>query len=460
MLIRYNRITGIADFDCCSQYEDSEIIFFYVGKYTGSKEKSTVAELIDMPQQKLCSNFYGSYLAVFYNKISKQLRIRQHFFGSPVNLWLTERSGTLYMSDSLKELHEKSGLSFEFNSDVLTTFLYNGFIAGKSTLIKGVFRLPAGNSLITDCDKTIFEADFCSFEERNAEESGLAEEYHSILRSSLENTLSNISGGDCNVTLSAGFDSNCILYNLKRIKPDMKIKAFSVGGKSGVNETDTAEKIAAMYENTSFFSSLVTPETLNHIDEIVAALDGSVYERGIFLQYELGKLLASENSSDIVCGECADQVFHSKLFDGVPDVFMYDYMNHPYVMASNVVLKKNVMIMKSFGINVHYPFLDSRFLELGYNSRGFNGTTKAFHKKQCYDTMPENIMSLVVKQGGTTDMSALFEEGFNCMKEASRFRFFDADFRITRRFPPDEAERDYFLTLAYLDSFCRQYIDK
>ena len=236
--------------------------------------------------------------------------------------------------------------------------------------------------------------------------------------------------------------------------------AYCVGGRRGVNEISTAEKIAGMYRDVSFFSAVVTPETLKSLDEIVAALEGNAYERGIFLQFELGRLLSRSGCREIVCGECADQVFHSRLFDRAPaGNFWFDYMSNPYEMASNVVLKKNVMLMQAFHIRTHYPFLDARFLECGYRTRALNGPTKEFHKQQCNARLPAEVMQLVKKQGGTTDMSALFEEGFDCMKEARKFRFFDETFEITRRFPPDEAKCDYYLALAYLESFCNQFID-
>ena len=459
MLIKYDVRTGIPEITAggCKVIEDSQRIFMYGGEFTGSND-ITAGELNEMKIQDLCGLFFGPFMAVCFRKQDGSLKLRQHFFGSPVNVWITRKEHSIFISTSLKELLGISGLRAEFNGDALPAFLYNGFVPGGNTLIRGVYRLVPGTSMTICRDQVISEPDLCSFEEKETSE--LAGRYHEILSGSVKNSLDRIPGAGYNVTLSAGFDSNCILWNLRKIEPDAAVHAYCVGGKRGVNEIGSARRIAGMYDHVDFSHSLVDPETLSHIDEIVETLEGSVYERGIFLQYELGKLLAAHNVRDIICGECADQVFHSKLFDGTPDAFMYSYTDHPYVMASNVVLKKNCMLMAAKGIRVHYPFLDSRFLEFGWDSRNLNGTTKEFHKKQCYADMPARIMELVSKQGGTTDMSALFEEGTDCMKEAERFRFFDRNFRITRRFPPDEAVRDYYLTLAYLESFCNQFIHR
>ena len=80
------------------------------------------------------------------------------------------------------------------------------------------------------------------------------------------------------LALSGGYDSNCILYEIKKAKPEQRVNAFSVGGVNGVDETGIACEIASYYKNTEYKTSKVTPKTLEHIDEIVEILEGSVYE--------------------------------------------------------------------------------------------------------------------------------------------------------------------------------------
>ena len=412
--------------------------------------KCTCADLYD--------RFFGPFLMIIYSKSERGLVLRQSFFGSPVNLWIGQSEQYYIISDSLRTIKKETDSKFSFNFSVLPQFLYNGFVKGGETLVKNIGKLPPSRKMTVTRGGVSLETDRPAFE-KYGDGVSFEERYSELMSSAVKRA---VDGNESrfNITLSAGYDSNCILWNLRRLYPEKPIRAYSVGGKRGVDETGAARTIASYYDNVGFSSALVTEKTLTYLDDIVSRLEGSVYERGIFLQYELGRLLAENNCSEIICGECADQVFHSRLFgEAAPDVFFFDYFHHPYEMASYVVLHKNIITMRSTGVKVRYPFLDSRLLRLGYFTRELNGETKKFHKAQCRRLLPENVMKLVTKQGGTTDMAALFDADFDCMSEARRFRFYDPDFVITRRFPPDEARRDYYLTLAYLDSFYRQFID-
>ncbi len=236
------------------------------------------------------------------------------------------------------------------------------------------------------------------------------------------------------------------------------MKAFSVGGARGVDETPIASKIASLYDGVKFSSSLVTTETICHLDEIVEMLEGAVYERGIFLQYELAKLLRENSISKLYCGECADQVFHENTYKAIPqDTFLYGYSDTPYQMAVYAVLKKNKMIMDAYGIDSIYPFLTTEMIDVGYKTRTINGATKEFHKTQCRKMFPQAVLDLIEKQGGTTDLSALFEPDFDCGAAVKKCKYYSPDFMLTQKYPPDEAVRDYYLTLLFIESFEKQF---
>lgn len=95
--------------------------------------------------------------------------------------------------------------------------------------------------------------------------------------------------------------------------------------------------------------------------------------------------------------------------------------------------------------------------DLGYRTREMNQRTKEYHKERCRQILPGRVAELLVKQGGTTDMSALFEDGFDCMAAAAHCRYYSSSFSLTRKYEPEEAARDYYLTLLYLESFENQF---
>ena len=461
MLAVYHKISGRFSFTEPADiaFEDEAYLVGVFGTALQPLDKGFAAHAAGCAAADLYRSFDGPFLLLVYVKADRRLVIRQSFFGSPVNLWLAENDDAFVLSDSLRLLRRELHRRFTFNTQVLPQFLYNGFVKGSGTLIRHIGKLPPSCLLRLSRDGISFAPDRPVFAPYSGDLS-LEERYCELVRAAVERAAGSPSEA-CHITLSAGFDSNCILWHIRRLFPEKPVKAYSVGGIRGVDETGTAKKIASYYGNVSFSSSLVTAETLTHMDEIVSRLEGSVYERGIFLQYELGRLLTGSGCQRIICGECADQVFHSRLFDKAPeDTFFFDYSHHPYEMASYVVLRKNITMMRSMGVAVEYPFLDSELLRLGYDTRGMNGATKEFHKAMCRRLLPENVMALVSKQGGTTDMAALFDDKTDYARQARKFRFYDPGFEITRRFPPDEARRDYYLTLAYLESFCKQFTDE
>ena len=185
-----------------------------------------------------------------------------------------------------------------------------------------------------------------------------------------------------------------------------------------------------------------------------------MYERGIFLQYELSRLIHMHSGHRLICGECADQVFHAKAYQQAQEgTFLFDYFHTPYEMAANVVLKKSALMLRSFGITGAYPFLDMNVLRLGYRTRARNGIDKHFHKEQCHKYLPDYVCASLSKVGGSTSLCALVDPSFDAISAAKKLRYYSDAFRITEKYERREAELDYFFSLKYLLSFERQFCD-
>jgi len=424
---------------------------------------------------------FSPYVLLKYDKNNNSLLITSHPFGNGKNLFLSKGDEKYFFADSLKELKGICERPFKMNVGMLPHFMYNGFIAGTHTLVEGVYKMAAGTKVLIDKDGIhASQEDWSSYDDGEEFTSSckVAENKYDIaLKISIEKILEQIEKSDvesanvsdsrytnksvASIALSGGYDSNCILYNIKKTAPNIKVNAFCVGGISGVDETKVATKIADFYDGVELKSSFVSADTLTHLDEIVDILEGSVYERGIFLQYELGKLLSDSGVKYMICGECADQVFHEKTYENIPeDTFLYGYSDTPYQMAAYAVLRKNKMMLNHFGITPKYPFLTSEMISVGYATRLLNGKTKEFHKAQCRRTLPEFVTNLIGKQGGTTDLCALFENSKDVTRNIEKCKFYSKDFRITEKYSPDEAVMDYYLTLKYLESFERQFCDE
>ena len=264
-----------------------------------------------------------------------------------------------------------------------------------------------------------------------------------------------------NLALSGGFDSNMLLYLVKSLFPTTKVDCFSVGGTIGTNEISTAYSIAQKYDNVNFTSALVSSSTLDSFDDIVFRLQGCTYERGIFLQYELAKMLHSHNCTHLICGECADQVFHSDSYKDLDEGrFLYGYKESPFEMASYVVLKKSAVMLNSFGITGIYPYLDTGVVEIGAMTRLKNGDNKAFHRQQCKKYIPKDIFNSLCKVGGSTQLLPLMDKGKDYEMLCKKSKYYDSTFRFTEKYPRQESIMDYYLSLQFIESFERQFCDE
>lgn len=441
-----------AEYSC---FENNKCAAFYDG-HPSSRLEAILEE--SNLESDWMEAFIGPFALILLEKNSGKLLITQHLFGNGKNLYLCKKDDMTCLASSLRELKKIAGISFKLNEPMLPYYFYNGFLPGNHTLIEGVQKLEAGVCFIMDGHGIHKRA--LPFTTTDTAPGSLADEYKNALASSIRDVTRDIMG-PVSLALSGGYDSNCILYSMKKRWPAKKINAFSVGGVHGINETEIAAYIAGLYETVNFKAAFVSPDTLEHLDEIVAALEGSVYERGVFLQFELAKLLQSNCVPNLICGECADQVFHQNTYVSIPEnTFLFGYLDTPYQMASYVVLQKSRMMMDAFGVDTRYPFLTPQMIAVGYKSRKLNGVTKEFHKAQCKDMFPREVLDSITKQGGATDLASLFPEGFDCSAKLEKRKYYSADFKLTGKYTHKEAVRDYYVSLLYLESFEKQFCDK
>lgn len=398
------------------------------------------------------------------------IEIEQQFFGPGAPIYYTKKKDVLIISDSLRKLKEASGHKYEINLEMLPHFFYNGFIYGEHTLVKGVYKIPlckrvtAGRNGVNiepwndgrkEAEKQADRkraSDYTDYKE-------LEKSYKRHLRDVIREMCSGEISRPITMALSGGYDSNCILHFVKELFPEKGVLAICVGGINGVDERETAREITGYYPGVRFIDSVVSPETLDFLDDIVFRLEGSVYERGIFLQYELARKLNQEGTDKILCGECADQVFHEKSYTRHDEGFLYDYSNTPREMAAYVVLPKSYILLKSFGIQGLYPFLDRRIVSIGKATAEINGSEKKFHKRFCEHNISSEIYPKLNKKGGSTSLTAMFSSVSKVEQMVTGAKFYDPCFRITGKYGRDEALIDYLLSLKFIESFERQFCD-
>lgn len=373
----------------------------------------------------------GLYILVIFDKKHNNLSIFQDRTTSPITLYYTYSEEELCFSTSLKKLLLLSNVSRKLNENVIEEFIVNGFIYGKQTLIDNVFKIQSSHCLFTDSSDVVQQLVNYRFTKFTKEEA------YKSFKDVLDNAIIENSKGmeEINAPLSSGYDSSYIVDVLSK-QTELPINAFSIGGKFGKNELPVVEKNVKQFKRTRLVSGLTDSSTLQNYPDIVWRLDGNVFEVGLFLQYELNKLVNENGKTVLICGECADQVMNQYYFssernknDTVASDKYYDFAEYPYVFGSYLILKKSGILANSFNVKTKYPFLDDDFVSLCKPLADYNGKKKRIHVENCNKCLSKEIIKNISKIGGSTECHSLF----NSDSEIKRFfRFVEKSFFYKR----------------------------
>lgn len=370
-----------------------------------------IAEVYERYGNAITEHIKGLYILAIYDKKNHELSIYHDRTTSPITLYYTYSDETIYFSTSLKRLLLLSKIERKLNENVIETFIVNGFIYGEQTLVENIYKIKSFHCLKVNkngAHQQKVNYCFTEYSEDNA-----LKNFKTVLDSAV---LKQADGEtELNAPLSSGYDSSYIVDVLSK-QTDLPINAFSIGGKFGKNELPVVKKNVKCFDRTKLISELTDSSTLQNYPDIVWRLEGNVYEVGLFLQYELNKLVNDNGKHSLICGECADQVMNQYFFteerNAVPvsssDTY-YEFSEYPYVFGSYLILKKNGILANSFDIETKYPYLDDEFIALNKPLAEHNGKKKTVHKENCKDCLPKEIIDNISKIGGSTECHSLFE---------------------------------------------------
>ena len=360
---------------------------------------------------RLTEHISGLYILVLYDKNSHTLHIFHDRTTSPLTLYYTSNGTHVYLSTTLKWLLRKSDVERRFNDAVLEEFLVNGFIYGKETLIEKVYKLSAFKGLMIQTGEVQeFPVQYAQHHVQKGEALG---RWETVLEESICKSFADKE--EISIPLSSGYDSNYIAYIVSR-NAKRPINAFSVGGKFGKNEVPVVEENAAEYSDVHLSTALTDEDSLSNFPDIVWRLEGAVYEVGIFLQYELAKLVHKNGKNLLICGECADQVMNQNylrddrihITQKSEEPIYFEFSEYPYIFGSFLILKKNGLLSNSFGIDTEYPYLDDEFVSIAHSLREINKKDKRIHVAICQENLPDSVLKNIAKTGGATDFHSLF----------------------------------------------------
>lgn len=420
----YNINTGqLNDFSIDAYaYEDARMLFRLLTSrnhwWYDFDNGNKIVELFLRYGNDITMHLSGLYMLLIYNKEKGSLHFYHDRSTSSVFLYYTLINNCFYYSNSLKWLLKTSSMQRKMDDNQLEQFMKNGYITGSETLVQNVKKLGAFYSLFVNRNMVkqipvTYSIPFIGI-------SDALLQWKTVLDDAICRTF--VKEDEINMAISAGYDSNYIMY-VASLAEELPINAFSVGGKNGKNEIPLVQCNIKAYNNVSLFTSYTDSNTLLCLPDIVWRLEGSVYECGVFLQYELARLARSMKKKYLICGECADQVMNMWFYDdyqtkphGVNKI--YKSTEFPYLFGSYIVLKKSGLLTDSFGIEARYPYLDNRFQAIAKSIGKINGISKKHHVENCIQTLPKEVVVNLSKIGGSTDCHSLF----NSSREVRQFK--------------------------------------
>lgn len=400
--------------DRITQYSDDDYEVGICGKIRSNGGKINGELLWKIYQEHgdaITEQIHGNYILLIYDRRKKELWVFQDRTTSPLTLYYTLRDNKVYLGTSLKWLLKESGIDRRFNERVFEEFFLNGFVYGKETLLENVYKIHAFTSL--------------AIRANGVEEIPAKYPIHDMTKGEAldkwEKTLSDAIGecyadkDEINIPLSSGYDSNYIAH-IASESGSKPINAYSIGGKHGKNELPVVKENVSAYRHIRLNTALTDESTLLNLPDIVWRLEGAVYEVGIFLQYELARMVSKSGKNCLICGECADQVMNQYYLDeqrifihkSKESPLHYEFSEYPYIFGSYLILKKNGILSNSFGIETEYPFLDDEFVSVAHALRNINKKDKRIHVAICQERLPDTVVNNISKIGGATDVHSLF----------------------------------------------------
>lgn len=402
---------------------------------------------------EVCEALAGLYTIAVYDAPAGNIYLFQDRFSGAAPLYFTRVGQGFSADSSLKRLIRQMPAPRALNQAALEDFLLYGVLKDERTLVKGIMKLPRGKRAVLhlrDQRAAFFPNVYCETAARRPE---TFEDYGLAFREAVRACMGDAPPA---ITLSGGYDSNLILWSMRAMTSE-KIKALTIGGRKGVDETETASRAACGYDGVEVLTGHVDGETLERLPDIVFRLEGSVFESGIFLQYELGRLAQSRGVTHLVLGDGADQMMDvSPRLPWIGLLRRYAPWLGSEDMNALVVLKKNALTLTSFGVDCRYPYLEERFLRMARALRFLNGTGKYYHKHAVSAIVPDATRAQLKKVGGSTHVSPLFTgkidyEHFK--RRATALKYHDPRRKIRYHKSREESEIEYVLQLMYLHLF-------
>jgi len=250
--------------------------------------------------------FNGMFSFAIWNKYTQEIFLARDRLGVKP-LYYAVKDNCLVFSSELKSILACPWIDRELNLAAVEEYLALRYVPHPHTLLKGIFKLPAGHYLTYSKAQGLKINRYWHLEPESSvfgrSEESYLEEFTALLDDAVKIRL--MSDVPFGAYLSGGLDSSTIVSLMAR-HMNQPVKTFSVGFGVGNDELDDAAKFARSL-GANHQQIIVQPDDFDLIPEVVWYLDEPVGD-AIVLPLFLLSRLASQTVKMVLTGEGADEL--------------------------------------------------------------------------------------------------------------------------------------------------------
>jgi len=269
-----------------------------------------VAHLYEKHGIKALNMLRGAFSLVIWDSQNKKLILSKDVM-SGKTLFYTIEDGRILFSSRIIDVLKYSNKKHRINRDTLNLYLSLTFIPSSFTMVTEIKKIPSATALIFQKESiSMLEYWQPSFNFIYAEESeDLIDTIYHTLREAIQIRMSN-SNKTVATFVSGGLDSGLIAAILKRLSPNDKVKAFTVGFEyKKYNELDAARRVAEYLGLEHRTSILTGDEVLNFLSDLYKVYSEPMFDDSAIATFKACEI-AKNHTMSVFSGEAADTVFY------------------------------------------------------------------------------------------------------------------------------------------------------
>lgn len=252
---------------------------------------------------------HGMFAFAIYDLSNRELFIARDRLGVKPLFYAQLSDGSLAFSSELKGLLAHPLLRRDIDPLAIEDYLTWGYVPDHRSLLAGVQKLPAGQTLLLSHDKPLPNPqrywDISFAERRKGRTADLEAELLHLLRQAVTSRM--VADVPLGAFLSGGVDSSSVVALMAEASGSA-VQTCSIGfDVDALDESSYAEQIARRF-GTDHRSRLVSPDDFEHVEQLAAMFDEPFADASALPTWRVCQL-ARETVTVALSGDGADEAF-------------------------------------------------------------------------------------------------------------------------------------------------------